>query len=170
MFHFGSIHVEKYWTYAMCFALIRSSFIVVVGFCIYCCFFFFLFRQTIPCIDDSSRSSYMADSNDRGIAAMTHSNRCISLIDTGLMKRVAEIDGLKRTVWTLCFHPFYPSLLATGNLGGTVCVFEGTVSILTMFWSSCCINHTKNSSKISYAICFVLCRSSYGHKQMKVIQ
>lgn len=71
----------------------------------------------------------MADSNSHGFAAMTHSNRCISIIDTGLMKRVAEIDGLKRTVWTLCFHPFYSNLLATGNLGGTVCVFDKTVSI-----------------------------------------
>lgn len=70
----------------------------------------------------------MADSNACGIAAMTHSNRCISLIDTGLMKRVAHIDGLRRTVWTLCFHPYKQNLLATGNLGGTVCVFDHTVS------------------------------------------
>lgn len=84
--------------------------------------------QTIPCIDYSSRSSYMADTNNHGIAAMTHSNRCISLIDTGIMKRVGEINGLTRTVWTLCFHPYDLNLLATGNLGGTVCVFRKTVS------------------------------------------
>lgn len=85
--------------------------------------------KTIPCIDDSSRSSYMADSNNRGIAAMTHSNRCISLIDTGIMKRIDEISGFRRTVWTLCFHPFDLDLLATGNLGGTVCVFRKTERI-----------------------------------------
>ena len=85
-------------------------------------------QQTIPYTDDSLRSSYMADSNHQGFAAMTHSNRCISLIDTGKMKRVGVIDGLRRTVWTLCFHPFDSNLLATGNLGGTACVFEGTVS------------------------------------------
>lgn len=84
--------------------------------------------QTIPCIDVSSRSSYMADTNNHGIAAMTHSNRCISLIDTGIMKRIGEINGLQRTVWTLCFHPYDLNLLATGNLGGTVCVFRKTVS------------------------------------------
>lgn len=44
------------------------------------------------------------------------------------MKRIAEIDGLTRTVWTLCFHPHDLNLLATGDLGGTVCVFYGTVS------------------------------------------
>lgn len=88
---------------------------------------FFHQPQTIPCIDDRSRSSYMAVTNTKGIAAMTHSNRCISLIDTGTMKRIAEIDGLTRTVWTLCFHPHDPNLLATGDLGGTVCVFYGTV-------------------------------------------
>lgn len=82
--------------------------------------------KTIPCIDDSSRSSYMADSNNRGVAAMTHSNRCISLVDTGIMKRIGEINGFRRTVWTLCFHPHDLDLLATGNLGGTVCVFRGT--------------------------------------------
>lgn len=70
----------------------------------------------------------MADSNDQGMAATTHSNRCISLINTGMMKRVAEIGGHQRTVWTLCFHPFDPNLLATGNLGGVVCVFHKTVS------------------------------------------
>lgn len=86
------------------------------------------FLQTIPCIDDRSRSSYMAVTNTKGIAAMTHSNRCISLIDTGTMKRIAEIDGLTRTVWTLCFHPHNPNLLATGDLGGTVCVFYESVS------------------------------------------
>ncbi|XP_055312605.1 uncharacterized protein LOC129574540 [Sitodiplosis mosellana] len=85
--------------------------------------------KTIPCIDDRSRSSYMAVTNTKGIAAMTHSNRCISLIDTGTMKRIAEIDGLTRTVWTLCFHPHNPNLLATGDLGGTVCVFYGTTKI-----------------------------------------
>lgn len=69
----------------------------------------------------------MAVTNTKGIAAMTHSNRCISLIDTGTMKRIAEIDGLTRTVWTLCFHPHDPNLLATGDLGGTVCVFYRTV-------------------------------------------
>lgn len=69
----------------------------------------------------------MAVTNTKGIAAMTHSNRCISLIDTGTMKRIAEIDGLTRTVWTLCFHPHDANLLATGDLGGTVCVFYGTV-------------------------------------------
>lgn len=82
--------------------------------------------KTIPCIDDSSRSSYMADSNTRGVAAMTHSNRCISLIDTGIMKRIGEINGFRRTVWTLCFHPYDLDLLATGNLGGTVSVFRKT--------------------------------------------
>lgn len=86
--------------------------------------------QTIPCIDDRSRSSYMAVSNSNGIAAMTHSNRCISLIDTGTMKRIAEINGLTRTVWTLCFHPSDPNLLATGDLGGRVCVFEKTVNYI----------------------------------------
>lgn len=92
--------------------------------------------QTIPCIDDRSRSSYMAVTNTKGIAAMTHSNRCISLIDTGTMKRIAEIDGLTRTVWTLCFHPHDPNLLATGDLGGTVCVFYGTVIAFSFctFW------------------------------------
>lgn len=89
---------------------------------------FSLFLQTIPCIDDSSRSSYMADTNNLGIAAMTHTNRCISLINTGTMKRIGEINDLKRTVWTLCFHPYDLNLLATGNLGGNVCVFEKTVS------------------------------------------
>lgn len=84
--------------------------------------------QTIPCIDDRSRSSYMAVTNSNGIAAMTHSNRCISLIDTGTMKRIAEINGLTRTVWTLCFHPSDLKLLATGDLGGRVCVFHQTVS------------------------------------------
>lgn len=69
----------------------------------------------------------MADTNNRGIAAMTHSNRCISLIDTGIMKRIGEINGFRRTVWTLCFHPYDLYLLATGNLGGTVCVFRKTV-------------------------------------------
>lgn len=87
-----------------------------------------LWPQTIPCIDDRSRSSYMADANNNGIAAMTHSNRCISLIDTSTMKRIGEINGLTRTVWTLCFHPFDSNLLATGCLGGTVCVFRKTVS------------------------------------------
>lgn len=71
----------------------------------------------------------MAVTNNHGIAAMTHSNRCISLVDTGTMKRISEINGLKRTVWTLCFHPYNFNLLATGNLGGTVCVFDKTVSI-----------------------------------------
>lgn len=69
----------------------------------------------------------MAVTNSKGIAAMTHSNRCISLIDTGTMKRIAEINGLTRTVWTLCFHPHDTNLLATGDLGGTVCVFYETV-------------------------------------------
>ncbi|XP_031629045.1 uncharacterized protein LOC116344586 [Contarinia nasturtii] len=85
--------------------------------------------KTIPCIDDRSRSSYMAVTNSKGIAAMTHSNRCISLINTGTMKRIAEIDGLTRTVWTLCFHPHDSNLLATGDLGGTVCVFYGTTKM-----------------------------------------
>lgn len=97
---------------------------------ILCVSSFFIQQQTIPCIDDRSRSSYMAVTNTKGIAAMTHSNRCISLIDTGTMKRIAEIDGLTRTVWTLCFHPHDPNLLATGDLGGTVCVFYGTVCVL----------------------------------------
>lgn len=70
----------------------------------------------------------MAVTNSNGIAAMTHSNRCISLINTGTMKRIAEINGLTRTVWTLCFHPSNPNLLATGDLGGRVCVFDKTVS------------------------------------------
>lgn len=70
----------------------------------------------------------MAVTNSHGIAAMTHTNRCISLINTGTMKRIGEINDLKRTVWTLCFHPYDLNLLATGNLGGTVCVFEQTVS------------------------------------------
>lgn len=70
----------------------------------------------------------MADTNNHGIAAMTHTNRCISLINTATMKRIGEINDLNRTVWTLCFHPYDMNLLATGNLGGTVCVFEKTVS------------------------------------------
>lgn len=74
----------------------------------------------------------MAVTNTKGIAAMTHSNRCISLIDTGTMKRIAEINGLTRTVWTLCFHPHDPNLLATGDLGGTVCVFYETVSLFLL--------------------------------------
>lgn len=69
----------------------------------------------------------MADTNNHGIAAMAHSNRCISLIDTGIMKRIGEINGLERTVWTLCFHPYDLNLLATGTLGGTVCVFRKSV-------------------------------------------
>lgn len=76
----------------------------------------------------------MAVTNTKGIAAMTHSNRCISLINTGTMKRIAEIDGLTRTVWTLCFHPHDPNLLATGDLGGTVCVFYGTVILCIIFF------------------------------------
>lgn len=72
----------------------------------------------------------MAVTNNNGIAAMTHSNRCISLVDTGTMKRIDTIDGLTRTVWTLCFHPHDLNLLATGDLGGNVCVFYGTVIIL----------------------------------------
>lgn len=111
--------------------------------------------KTIPCIDDSSRSSYMADSNTSGIAAMTHSNRCISLIDTGIMKRTGEINGFRRTVWTLCFHPYDLDLLATGNLGGTVCVFRKT----NLIRSQCNVNHPITSisfhpkqSLIFYAI------------------
>lgn len=76
----------------------------------------------------------MAVTNLNGLAATSHSNRCISLIEMGSMKRVSQINGLSRTVWTLAFHPMYMDLLATGDLGGRVCVFKDGVNLDCFFF------------------------------------
>lgn len=85
--------------------------------------------QQIPHIDDHSRSSYVAVTNMNGTAAMSHSNRGISLINMGSMTRVGQINGLNRTVWTLAYHPTEPELLATGDLGGRANVFRNAVNL-----------------------------------------
>lgn len=50
------------------------------------------------------------------------------------MKKVCDIQGNNRTVWTIAIHPYDPALIATGNLGGHVSVFKNFVSDFSFFF------------------------------------
>lgn len=61
-------------------------------------------------------------------AVASHSNRCLSIIKTGKMEKMTDIEYNERTVWTLAVHPFDSRFIATGNMGGQVAVFKYFVS------------------------------------------
>lgn len=61
-------------------------------------------------------------------AAIAHSNRCVSVINTGSMKKITDIEYNERTVWTIAIHPVDSRFIATGNMGGQVAVFKNFVS------------------------------------------
>lgn len=69
------------------------------------------------------RSSYVISCNTKGHAAISHSNRTISIVDTKRMIKISEIQSIDRTIWTIAYHPRIPSLLATGSVGGIVTVY-----------------------------------------------
>ncbi|KAJ6638400.1 Activating molecule in BECN1-regulated autophagy protein 1B [Pseudolycoriella hygida] len=72
----------------------------------------------------NERSSYVIDSSDNGLAITSHTNRCVSVIDTANMKKVIEIKRTKRTIWTVAIHPYDSRLIATGSLDGNVSIYK----------------------------------------------
>lgn len=49
------------------------------------------------------------------------------------MRKICDIHGNARTVWTLAIHPYDSNLIATGNLGGQVSVFKNCVRIKNVY-------------------------------------
>ncbi|KAG4079102.1 hypothetical protein HA402_001073 [Bradysia odoriphaga] len=75
-------------------------------------------------ITANERSSYVIDSSVNGLAITSHTNRCVSVIDTANMEKVREIKRNKRTIWTVAIHPYDSSLIATGSLDGNVSIYK----------------------------------------------
>jgi hypothetical protein len=67
-------------------------------------------------------------SHFRSLAAISHTNRTVSLIQISNMKKIGEIHLDDRTVWTMDFHPRDKTYLATGTFAGKVSVHKNTVS------------------------------------------
>lgn len=61
------------------------------------------------------------------LAITSHTNRCVSVIDTANMEKVREIKRNKRTIWTVAIHPYDSSLIATGSLDGNVSIYKNFV-------------------------------------------
>lgn len=63
------------------------------------------------------------------LAITSHTNRCVSVIDTANMEKVREIKRNKRTIWTVAIHPYDSSLIATGSLDGNVSIYKNFVRV-----------------------------------------
>jgi WD40 repeat protein len=85
--------------------------------------------QSVNNIPDSSRSVFAIEfSHDGSLAAVSHTNRTVSLINVANMRKVSEIQN-DRTVWTLEFHPSDKRILAMGTFAGRVSIHKDGVSV-----------------------------------------
>ena len=66
----------------------------------------------------------MVFSPDKDFVASTHGDHNIYVSEVKTGKCIRTLSGHPRTPWCIAFHPSYPTVLASGCLGGCVRVWD----------------------------------------------